>query len=331
MITPANFAAFVTNANNMMGHVYDADDLSSYYKMVSTEVTCTSQQWTSAWFGRMPKMRLWDGPRQPHQPGAQTYTIIPQPWENTYSFDRFDLDDDQYGVYYRLLSELMLQSKRHPDYQFRDLLEASGVQGSTAIQKGPDGVAFFSTSHPVNFYNSGAGTYINDFSSGGQTVNSITVGGALSTVGFATLYEYMTTLLDDQGERLGIRPTHLMHPPTLKVETEIILRNASFAPPSWSTWGSVAAQVGAADNPLKRFGVEPLENIYLSSFTKWYLLDNSKPMKPLTKVNRTPLVTVPRVNESDPAVFDTHMFQWGQWERMGFGWGFPFLMARSGP
>jgi phage major head subunit gpT-like protein len=143
IITPANFAAFVTNANTVIGHVYDQDDVASTYKAITTEQTASSEQWTTAWTGLMPKMRLWDGPRQPHQPGAQTYTVIPQPWENTYSIDRFKLDDDQFGVYYRMLGDLVRQSKRHPDYQTRDLLEASGVQGSATIQKGPDGLSFF--------------------------------------------------------------------------------------------------------------------------------------------------------------------------------------------
>ena len=330
MITPSNFAAFVTSANNLIGHVYDADNVPMVAKQFMTEYPSQSTQWTTAWFGRMPKMRLWDGPRQPHQPGLQTYTVIPQPWENTYSIDRFVLDDDQYNNYYRLLGELVLQSKRHQDYQGRDLIEATGVQSSTAIQKGPDGISFFNTAHPVNFYDSSKGTFINDFV-GGQTVSGVTVGGALSPVSFASVYEYMTTINDDQGERLGVTPTHLMHPPTLKAEVELILKSTFFAPPTWGAFAQLSSQAGAADNPLRRFGVTPLENHYLSDFKKWYLQDNSKSVKPLLWIVREPIITVPRVNENDPVVFDTHMFQWGQWGRNAPGWGFPFLMARSGP
>jgi phage major head subunit gpT-like protein len=330
MITPANFATFVTNANTLIGHVYDTDNVDSVYKTISSEVPCTSTQWTTAWTGLMPKMRLWDGPRQPHQPGAQTYTIIPQPWENTYSIDRFVLDDDQFGVYYRMLGDLARQSKRHPDIQFRDLLEATGVQGATALQKGPDGVAFFSTAHPIDFYNAASGTYINDFASGGQTVSGITVGGALSPTAFTSIYEYMTTLVGEDLERLGVIPNIMMVPPTLKAEGELILKSTFFAPPAWGAFSSIGSQVGAADNPLKRFGVDLLVNSWLKSNKNYYLLDTTMGMKPLTMVTREPVITVPRVNESDPVVFDTHMFQWGQWARMGFGWGFSFLMARGG-
>ncbi len=330
-ITPASFSTFVTNANTLIGHVYDVDDVQSVYKAISTEVPCTSKIWTTGWTGLMPKMRLWDGPRQPHQPGPQTYSVTPQPWENTYSIDRFDLDDDQFDVYYRMLGDQVRQSKRHPDYQLRDLLEASGVQTATARQAGPDGVAFFSTAHPINFYDSSLGNYINDFASGGQTVNGITVGGALSPTAFTSMYEYNTTLLGEDNERLGIMPNVLMIPPTLKAEGELILKSTFFAPPAWGAWASVTGQVGAADNPLKRFGVDLMVNYWLKSFTKYYLLDTTKPMKPMLWVVRDPVVTVPMVSENSYPVFNTHMFQWGQWARNAPGWGFSFLMSRGGP
>jgi phage major head subunit gpT-like protein len=112
---------------------------------------------------------------------------------------------------------------------------------------------------------------------------------------------------------------------------ELILKSTFFAPPTWASFGSTTSQVGAADNPLKRFGVEPIQNDFLASNTKWYLQDNTKALKPLLMIVRDAVRTVPRMNENDPVVFDTHMFQWGQWARMGFGWNFPYLMSRSGP
>jgi len=330
-ITPSAFSAFVTNVNTMLGHFYDADDVQSVYKEIATETPCTSSQLTIGWTGLLRKMRLWTGPRQPQQAARQTYTIIPQPWENTLSVDRFELDDDMAGVFYRQIPDLMRQAKRHPDYQIRDLLEASGVQSLTAIQKGPDGVAFWSTSHPVNVYSSAAGTYINDFTNGGQTVSNITVGGALSPTAFTSVYEYMMTIKGEDGERLGIRPNKLMHPPTLKAEVELILKSTFFAPPAWGAFASISSQVGAADNPLRRFGVEPLQNDFLASNTKWYLADCTHAVKPTQWVVRDPIVTVPQVNEGDWPVFNTHTFQWGQWARNAPGWGYSFLMARSGP
>jgi phage major head subunit gpT-like protein len=330
MITPANFAIFVTNASILIGDAYNEDDVQSVYKQVSTEVPCKSEQLTFAWTGVMPKMRGWFGARQPHQPAPQTYTVVPQPWENTYSIDRFKLDDDQYGVYYRMLPDMARQSRRHPDYQIRDLLENAGLQASTQRQSGPDGLSFWNSAHPINLYDAGAGTYTNT-TLGGQSVGGVTIGGALSVTAFTSVFEYMMTIKGEDGERLGIRPDVIMHPPTLYAEVETMIKGTLLASPTWGAYSPLTGQVGAVDNSLRRFGVRPVQNDFLNHNTRWYMFDTTKPMKPLLWVVREPVITVPRMNESDPAVFDSHMFQWGQWARNCPAWNYSFLSHRSGP
>jgi phage major head subunit gpT-like protein len=328
--TPAGYSIFVTTVSTLLGHVYDEDDVESVWNKVSSEDTCDSEQMIYVWTGLMPKMRLWTGARQPHQPAAQTYTVVPQPWENTYSIDRFKLDDDKFGVYYREIPDMARQSRRNPDYQLRDLVEASGVQTGTR-QNGTDGLSFWNTAHPVDVYNSSAGTYVNDFTGGGVSVGGVTVGGAIGQQAITSLAEYMRTIKGEDGERLGVRMTHLMYPVTLETEVNLFLKSTFFAPPSWGAFSPVTGQVGAADNPLLKMGITPLENQFLNSNTKWYGLDLSKPRKPFTRVVREAVRMVPRMNENDPAVFDTHTFQWGEWNRECPAWGFSFLAARSGP
>lgn len=329
MITPSNYQVFVTNAQTMIGAVYNQDDVQSIWKDIATQLPCTSKQLTLGWTGLMPKMRPWFGARQPHQPAPQTYTVKMQPFENTYSIDRFDLDDDMLGIYYRMLPDMARQAKRHPDYQIRDLIESAGIQSSAAIQAGFDGLSHWNTAHPIDLYDAAAGTYFNT-SLGGQADGPVTVGGALSPTSFTSVYEYMMTLKGEDGERLGIVPNKLMHPPTLKAEVELILKSTFFSPPSWGAYSAISGQVGAADNPLRRFGVEPIQNNFLSNNVRWYLLDTTKAFKPFLWVVRNETVTVPRVNENDPAVFDTHMFQWGQWNRVAPAWDYAFLSHRSG-
>lgn len=331
MITPSNFAVFVTNVNTMIGAVYNADYVESVYKDIATELACTSKQMTFGWTGLLPKMRAWYGARHVNQPAPQTYTVEMIPFENTLSIDRFDLDDDMMGVYYRDLPDLARQARRHPDQQIRDLIEASGVQGTTVRQAGLDGLAFWNTAHPVDLYDATKGTYINDFTGGGVSVGGVNVGGAFSPTALTSIMAYMMTLKGEDGERLGIRPNRLMHPPTMFDSVQLVLKSTFFAPPSWGAFAPISGQVGAADNPIRRFGVEPIQNDFLSSNTKWYLLDTTKPMKPLTWITREATRMVPRINESDPCVFDQHMFQWGQWNRTAPAWSFSYLMARSGP
>lgn len=328
MITPAQFQVFVTNVNTMIGAVYATDDVDSIYKDIATELPCSSTQLVLGWTGLMPKMRGWFGPRQPHEPSPETYTVIMIPYENTYAIDRFTLDDDQFGVLYRMLPDMARQAKRQPDYEIRDLIENAGLYtGSRQI--GFDGLTHWNSAHPIDVYNAGAGTFSNT-TIGGQSIGGTTIGGTISPTAFTSVFEYMMTIKGQDGERLGIKPNKLMHPPTLKAEVELILKSTFFAPPSWGAYAPITGQVGAADNPLKRFGVEPIQNDFLSSNTQWYLLDTTKAFKPFLWVNREATRMVPRTNETDPAVFDTHTFQWGQWNRKSAAWDYPFLSHRSG-
>ncbi len=326
MIVPANFTTFVTNASVMIRAAYSSAPIT--YPEYTTTTPCDTSVWTDGWIGRMGKMRVWTGPRIVKEPAPQTYSIPVLPYENTYTFDRFHADDDQYGVYYPMLQDLALQAKRWPEFELRDLLENSGAQTGTR-QLGLDGLPFFSTAHPVNLYDSTAGTYINDFG-GGQTVSSVTVGGALSPVAFGTVAEYMMTVKAEDGERLGVIPNKMVLPINLKAEGEYILKNTFSAPPAWATWGSLGTQVGASDNIYKRFGVDYVINNNLLSPTKWYLTDTTKAVKALRWILHTAPVFTPRVNENDPSVFDNHAFLWGVWARATPAWSYSWLMARSG-
>lgn len=329
-ITPANFQVFVTNVNTMIGAVYNEDYVESVYSKICTPYSCSTSQMTFGWTGLLPKMRAWYGARHVNQAAPQTYTVEMIPYENTLSIDRFNLDDDQMGIYYRQLPDLARQARRQPDYEVRDLIEASGVQGTTVRQSGLDGLSFWSTSHPVDLYDATKGTYINDFV-GGQTVDGTTVGGALTPTALTSLMAYMMTLRGEDNERLGIRPNVLMHPPTMFDTVSYILKAQFLAPPTWGSFAPVTGQVGASDNVITRFGVDPLQNSFLNDNQNWYLLDLTKPVKPFAWITREATRMVPRLNESDPNVFDEHMFQWGQWNRCAPAWGFSFLAARSGP
>lgn len=330
--TPANFLLFVANVNVLLGQVYAADGQSTVWKQVADETPCDTEDMVFGWTGLMPKMRLWTGARQPHQPAPQTYMVTPQPFENTYSIDRFKLDDDQFGLYYRMLPDMARQAIRHPDYQLRDLIENTGVQTGTR-QLGLDGLSYFNSAHPINIYDSSLGTYTNTsvggVSSGGA--NPITVGGGLSQTSIASVAEFMRTIKGEDGERLGVRPTHLMHPVTLANEVSLFLKSMFLSPPTWGAWAPATGQVGAADNPLLKMGIQPLENEWLNSNVNWYMLDLSKPRKPFQRVVREQVRSVPRVNENDDNVFNTHMFQWGQWLRDCPAWQFSWLAHKSGP
>jgi len=334
MITPSQFAVFVSTANTMIGAVLSGDDVPSVAGEYTTDVPSASTQTIYAWTGMIPKPREWVGPRVTVQPAAQTYTLVNRPYELTVEVDRFHLDDDHMGVYYRTLPDMARQVMRLKDYWCRDLKENTGSFTGSA-QFGLDGVTYFNATHPVDVYSSASGTYSNDFVGGvavpggqvGGTGANITVGGAFSVTSFQTMVEYMMSIPAEDGEPLGVMPNLCEVPVTLWGESELVLRSTYFAPPAW---GTIGGQVGAADNPLRRFGVTPVVNRYLKSGTKFYLHDTTKSVRgQIWQIREAPVFT-PRVSENDPVVFDRHAYMWGCWGRVAPGWGPSFLQARSG-
>lgn len=324
MISPAQFAIFKSTVNTMMGAAYSSTP--THYQRICTPIPSGSTQVVYGWTGMLPKPRLWYGPRVVNEPAPQTYTLVNLPYEETVAVDRFDLDDDQFGIYYRTLPDLARQTKRLPDYWNRDLKEASGDQAAAVLQNGFDGLTHWNTAHPVDLYNPSAGTYTND-SVGGITIGGRLIGGAFGITAVATIREYMRSLKAEDGERMGINPDLIEIPNELELEAELVIKSMFLAPPAW---GTISGQVGAADNPMRRFGLELMVNELLASTTKFYMYDTTKAVKPfIWQVREAPRIT-PRVAENDPVVFDEHRHLWGGWGRGAPGWGFAWLSHRSG-
>ena len=335
---PTNLNLFLSDLTTAFGTVYLTDPLEANWQAIATEVPINTEQYVAAWTGMMPKAKVWQGPRNVYSPAPQTYTVIPKPFEITYGMDRFQLDDDKHGVYFRMVPDMVRQTRRWQAYEIRDMLENTG-NWTGAYQLGLDGLTFFNTAHPVDIYQSASGTYCNDFSGGGQNVTytkanggtvSILTGGGFGQTAFKTAWEYMPTIKGEDGERLGVRGMTLMHPVNLRGEVEVVLHNTFFAPPTWGST-NLGTQVGAGENYFKRLGVVPYENEFLNDPQMWYLADTSRSFKPVMWGLREGWKMVPRYNEDDPVVFDEHFYLIGGWARGCPLWNYSFLMLRSGP
>lgn len=342
MITPAQYSAWITTVDTRIGQIYNEFNPLETHKEWSTDVPMKGSVWNAGWTGRMPKARPWFGSRVVHEPAPETYIVEPIPYELTYGIDRFKFDDSAVNttsIFWRELPDMVLQWRRQPEYELRDLLEASGIQGTSTRQAGLDGLSFFNTAHPVDLYNpSGnfgglftAGTYCNDFTGGGVTIGGTLIGGALSQSSFSSLLAYMKLIPDESGEVLGVMPDALMHPSSLEVEVAFILKATLLASPTWGAFSPLTGQVGTADNMIRRMGVRPICNPFLRNTKRWYLMDTTHAMKPLLWIVREAPRTTPRMSENDPVVFDTHRYLWGGWDRVAPAWNFSWLTARSGP
>jgi phage major head subunit gpT-like protein len=341
-ITPTNYAPFITTVDTTVGAIWTEQDAAETESAWVTDHPMTGgSQITFGWAGLMPKARPWFGSRVIHEPAGQTYTVSPIPYELTYGIDQFVLDDSDVNamsIFWRMLPDMARQWRRQKCYEVRDLLENSGIQVG-ARQNGWDGVSFFNTAHPIDVYNPNiqtgsplfsGGTYCNDFI-GGQSINGVTVGGALSTLSFSSMLQYFKLIPGEDGEVLGVRPTVMIVPETLDIESDFILKSTLLAPQTWGAWSVSGTQVGTADNMLARKGIEKIINPFLKKTTRWYLADTGRAFRPLLWVTREAPRTVPRTQPNDPLVWDSHRYAWGGWDRVMPAWGPSFLMARSGP
>lgn len=141
----------------------------------------------------------------------------------------------------------------------------------------------------------------------------------------------MQSIPDESGEVFGVMPDVMMVPTTLQVEANFILTATFLASPVWGAFSPLTGQVGTADNQLRKIGVRPLINRWLKQTKRWYLMDCSHSEKPARWIVREAPRTVPRINENDPIVFDSHKYTWGGWDRVAPAWGYSQLFARSGP
>lgn len=193
------------------------------YTSIATVVPSTTGSEEYGWLGKLPSMREWIGERVINGIASSGYTIKNKPFELTIGVPRPSIEDDQYGVYTPLFTEMGRSAAAHPDELVFPALAANG--------NCYDGAAFFSSAHPV-------------LNKSGKAVN--------------------------QSNDLG----------------------------------------GAG--------------------TAWYVLDNSRALKPMIFQQRKAANFVAKDRETDDNVFDRNEFRYGIDTRDNVGYGFWQMAVRSG-
>jgi phage major head subunit gpT-like protein len=168
--------------------------------------------------------REWIGARAAQELSVHSFTIKNKKFEQTIRMKRDDIEDDKYGLYNVIASEIGQSSGEFPELLIAQLLQA----GTTT--QAYDGQNFFDPAHPT-----------------------FTAAGA---------------------------------PPTAA-------------------------------------------NYFAGSSPGWYLMDNSRSLKPLIFQTRSPFNLTTRFNPDDPSVFDNDEFLWGTRGRMNAGFGLWQLAAFS--
>ena len=115
----------------------------SQYGQIATTVPSTTAAEEYGWLGQLPGLREWLGDRVVHAIGLHGYTIKNKPFELTVGVPRTAIEDDTYGVYTPLMTEMGRAVEAHPDQITFGLLKAGRVELCY------DGQPFFSATHKV--------------------------------------------------------------------------------------------------------------------------------------------------------------------------------------
>jgi hypothetical protein len=237
-----------------------------------------------------------------------------------------------------------MQAMKLPDYQIRDLILNQG-SWTGGFQTCLDGTNFWGTSHPVNYWDPSMGTYANDYTGGGVTVNNQVIGGGLAFGAFATVWEDMTRRKNESGEAWGVIPDMAMTGPILKIAMDTLLQSQFIGAPQigqlGSGGGANAAMVGSTSNQMRAwtdsFMWEDLSSSTLIGTSPntydqvWYMLSTKGPVKPFAWLMRQAPDFTYRIRPDDPVVFEKHQFQYGSVARGSAAFGFPQTASRSGP
>lgn len=333
-------STFFTGCEVRFWQAYTAEE--AWSDELVTEYPVSTEIWLHGLTDMVEKMRPWLGPRAVRMPAAMTYSVNMLPaFEGTLAIDAFRLGMDKFGIYAPKMAQMAVQMKKAKDYNLRDLLFGLNFYSTADRQVGTDGLAHWSTVHPIDPFDAAKGTRANDFRSGGFAVNGVTVGGDLSTNALNTLYSEMSTRPSNNGEALGTIPDLAIGSTLLKARFATILKNQYMAIPSAFGLGAglpgtpAGPFVGMQDNPVRDWVDHRVyADFAVSSATQylWFMLVTKKAgIKPFSWGSYQKPVLIPRTAPTDPVVFDAHTFVYGSHFVEQPAWAPWFLSSVSGP
>jgi phage major head subunit gpT-like protein len=261
---------------------------------LAMQVPSSTRTNTYGWMKRLLKMRKWDGPRLIQNLDTHSYLLENDPYELTVGVKKWDILDDQLGVFNPMVQEMGRQGAKWQDQTLKTVLQS----GTTALCF--DGQPFFSATHPLD----PAGNQNNNF--------AVT---PLNATNWATVRATMRSYTGEDGEPLAVNPNLLIVPPQLDDTANTLVTL------EYGASGASNVQKGQA-----RVLVVPE---FANQPDTWYVADTSSPIKPLVWQLRAAIQFAQLTNVTDDNVFMLAEFLWGLEGRGVGGFGPWFLMARA--
>jgi phage major head subunit gpT-like protein len=274
----------------------------SWADQIATTIPMATRQVTFGWMDRLPILREWVGNRVVNAATTHARNVTVKPFELTLALDKFDVRDDQMGIFSFGVQSMGEQARKWPDQQL-----ARWLRSDASTVNSYDGVPQFSTVHPTNGGDVSGPSQAGGFG-GNQSVpatqSNLAVSTALSADNYAAARAAMQAFVGADGQPLGVIPDLLVVPPALEQIGRLILE-ASFI--SNINSNSTAPQENIWKNSARLLVIPELA----TKSTNWWLFDTKKVVKPLIWNLRDAPVFTARTSPADPAVFDAHQFMYG--------------------
>ena len=287
ILTPSSLAGLTVGyRKNFNAGLMSAPD---QWSSIAMEVQSGTASTSHPFLGDAPVMREWIGPRTVKNLEAFDYTLVNKKYESTVAVKKTDIEDDQFGLYGPRMEALGEAAGRLPE----QLVFAALIAGGSELCY--DGQYFFDTDHPV----------------GGGTAANLITSSALTEATYATARKTMLLYTSDNGTPLNINPRLLVVPPSLEKTARQIVEADNLSVASGSTQSNVYK--GSAQ-------VLVVPRLEANSATTWYLMDDSKSVKPLIWQSRIkPEFQPPSMNQAQE--FENDLLIYGTRARGVAGFG----------
>ncbi len=314
-LSPQNLSALYTLYSQIFQQTFLKWDV--LWPKLAQLVTSKSTSETHVWMDRIPQVRKWVGDRELNNASLRDYVLTNYPYELTIALDQFVIEDNKLNAFEPTVQMIAMQMKKWPDgllFNANTGVLPQGNSSTTAITY--DGVAFYSTAHPINL----------DYPSLGTQSNYYASGKAFTAANFGLVRENMRGLLGADQLPLGVNPKQVVVPPALEPTGIQILAQEWIAP-------ATATYAGAANTlqPNPFYGSADLLVVpdLAGQDTTWYVNDNTMPVKPFLFQLRQAATFVMKTRPDDPAIFSRHEVQYGAYARGTAGYGPWFLSYRA--
>ncbi|MFX5298752.1 Mu-like prophage major head subunit gpT family protein [Acinetobacter baumannii] len=289
IVNGANLNAIFLNLNKVFNQTFN--DVPVEYPSIAMVVPSNGAYVDYRWLANFPQMKEWIGKKHITKLAEYDYVIRNKDYAATIEVRRNDIEDDQIGIYKPQAESAAWSAKQHPD----ELVFEAVNKAFTA--KCYDGQPMISGSHKV-----GKLTFSNK---GTKKLSIASLAAAQASYGVARTT--MMKFKDESGRPLNVKPNILLVPPAQEDVANALM--------------TVDRLEDGKPNPYK--GTAKVQvSTRLTDDDAWFLLDNTKPVKPFVYQVRKKPVFVSQTNMDSPSVFMEGVFFFGAEARGAAGYGF---------